>query len=142
MTVGTEWSYSYSHRPNGLTVKTVSQSLVERFEAIEDQSSGGRTNSEVTRSEANRYNPGRSIVAEWSEALRNYPGQSGAAKSVGSVRKMHGLIGDRTILAIKGRTVAERRGEVTIDWEDLAATLFKVVNASRTVEGRGRSRTT
>ncbi|WVY97608.1 hypothetical protein V8G54_029759 [Vigna mungo] len=32
--------------------------VAERSEAIEDQSSGGRTSGEVTRSEANRYNPG------------------------------------------------------------------------------------
>ncbi|KOM35657.1 hypothetical protein LR48_Vigan02g180700 [Vigna angularis] len=113
----------------------VSQSLAEWSEAIEDQSSGGRTSGEVTRSEANRYNPGRSSVAERSEA--NHPDLSGAAKSVGSVRKMHSLIGDRTVLSIKGRTVAKRRGEVTLDWEDLAVALFRVVNASRTVEGRG-----
>ncbi|KOM26589.1 hypothetical protein LR48_Vigan303s001100 [Vigna angularis] len=156
MTTGTERSYCYSYIPNGLTVKTISQSLAERSEAIEDQSSGGRTSSEVKKFEAKRYNPGRSIVVEWSEALRNspgrsgvaewfetnYPGRSGAAKGVGSIRKMHGPIGDRTVLAIKGGTIAERRGEVTLDGEDLAATLFRVVNASRTVECRGRSRTT
>ncbi|KOM32087.1 hypothetical protein LR48_Vigan01g164300 [Vigna angularis] len=66
---------------NDGTVKTVYQSLAERSEAIEDQSSWGRTSGEVTRSEADCYNPCRSGVAEWSEA--NHPGRSGVAKSVG-----------------------------------------------------------
>ncbi|KAG2404714.1 Protein CHUP1-like protein [Vigna angularis] len=38
--------------------------VTERFEAIEDQSSRGRTSSEIACSEANRYNPGQSSVAE------------------------------------------------------------------------------
>ncbi|KOM38970.1 hypothetical protein LR48_Vigan03g235200 [Vigna angularis] len=41
----------------------------------------------VERSEANRYNPGRSVVVDRSETNRYNPGRSVVAESVGSVRK-------------------------------------------------------
>ncbi|KOM56715.1 hypothetical protein LR48_Vigan10g260700 [Vigna angularis] len=59
--------------------------VAERSEAIEDKSSWRRTNGEVTRSEADRYNPSRSRVTERSEAKRYTPGRSRVAeRSVGS----------------------------------------------------------
>ncbi|KOM34379.1 hypothetical protein LR48_Vigan02g052900 [Vigna angularis] len=47
---------------------------------IEDQSSWGRSSEEVTLSEANRYDPGRSRVVERSEANHYNPGRSGVAE--------------------------------------------------------------